>query len=66
MQKLSADPSNVVFGLVRGVEAVQEKVSKAWPERKNIHIIHGELTDAASLKASRSKILSISIVAIIH
>lgn len=55
MQQLSADPSNVVFGLVRTVEAVKEKVSKAWPERKNLHIIHGDLTDVASLEVSHTK-----------
>ncbi|EON99245.1 putative short chain dehydrogenase protein [Phaeoacremonium minimum UCRPA7] len=52
IDQLSADPTNVVFGLVRSVQAAQEKVTKQWPERKNIHIIHGDLSDLASLESA--------------
>ena len=53
LTKLSADPNNTVIGIVRNVKSAEEKVAKELPDRKNIHLVHGDLTDYASLKVGR-------------
>jgi hypothetical protein len=52
LKQLSADPANTVISIVRSVEPAKERVAKEFPDRKNIHIVYGELTDLDSLKAS--------------
>jgi NAD(P)-dependent dehydrogenase (short-subunit alcohol dehydrogenase family) len=60
LKHLSADPSNVVVGIVRSVQPAQDKVAQELPERKNIHLVHGDLTDAASLKKAADAVASIT------
>jgi NAD(P)-dependent dehydrogenase (short-subunit alcohol dehydrogenase family) len=50
LKTLSEDPSNVIIGLVRNVETTQEKVSK--DKLANVHVLHGDVTDPASLAAA--------------
>ncbi|RDW83800.1 uncharacterized protein DSM5745_04126 [Aspergillus mulundensis] len=49
LRQLSADPTNLVIGLVRNKAATEEKVAHEL-KRDNIRIVQGELTDYDSLK----------------
>ncbi|KAL4905243.1 hypothetical protein BDW74DRAFT_153286 [Aspergillus multicolor] len=51
LRQLSADPNNLVIGLVRNKAATEEKVANEL-KRDNIHIVQGELTDYDSLKSA--------------
>lgn len=50
LRQLSLDPANTVIGLVRSVESVETKV-KSEMNRRNVHIIHGDLDSYDVLKA---------------
>ncbi|KAB5547358.1 hypothetical protein GE09DRAFT_208997 [Coniochaeta sp. 2T2.1] len=60
LTRLSADPNNTVVGIVRNVKAAEELVAKDLPDRKNLHLIHGDLTDYASLKSAADAVASIT------
>jgi len=50
LRQVSNDPTNTVVGLVRNKAATSAKVSEELPNRKNIHLVQGDMTDYASLK----------------
>ncbi|EED21072.1 short chain dehydrogenase (AtsC), putative [Talaromyces stipitatus ATCC 10500] len=52
LRQLSADPNNTVIGLVRNKPATDARVSTELSERKNIFVIHGDMTDVQSLKTA--------------
>ncbi|KAL1610534.1 hypothetical protein SLS60_002203 [Paraconiothyrium brasiliense] len=52
------DPSNIVIGTARTVEKAQEKVKNDG--LKNVHIVHGDMDDHASLTAAAKKTAEIS------
>ncbi|KAF9729923.1 hypothetical protein PMIN06_012135 [Paraphaeosphaeria minitans] len=54
----SQDPSNVIIGTARTVETTQEKV--AADGLKNVHIVHANMDDHASLTAAAKKTAEIS------
>ncbi|KAF2438080.1 NAD(P)-binding protein [Karstenula rhodostoma CBS 690.94] len=54
----SQDPSNIIIGTARTVDAAQEKV--AADGLKNVHIVHGDMDDHASLTAAARKTAEIS------
>ncbi|KAK7181979.1 hypothetical protein DPSP01_006210 [Paraphaeosphaeria sporulosa] len=59
LKTLSAqDPSNIIIGTVRTVETVQEKV--AADGLKNVHIVHADMDDNASLTAAAKKTADIA------
>jgi NAD(P)-dependent dehydrogenase (short-subunit alcohol dehydrogenase family) len=50
LKQISEDPSNLVVGLVRNKDATEKKIAAEFGARSNIHILHGDLTNHASLK----------------
>jgi NAD(P)-dependent dehydrogenase (short-subunit alcohol dehydrogenase family) len=50
LRQLSSNPSNTVVGLVRDKVSTEKEVSQELPGRKNIHIVHGDITNYASLQ----------------
>jgi hypothetical protein len=56
---LSADPNNTVVALVRDVDRVTEEVKKAFPDRKNLHLVHGDLISLDILKVKHTQTSSI-------
>ncbi|KAJ8125944.1 hypothetical protein O1611_g7694 [Lasiodiplodia mahajangana] len=52
LRQLSANPENVVVGLVRNKASTDEKVLKELGSRPNIHIVQADLIDYDSLKKS--------------
>jgi NAD(P)-dependent dehydrogenase (short-subunit alcohol dehydrogenase family) len=50
LKQLSADSNNLVIGLVRDKAGVEKKVAAEIGKRPNIHILHEDLDDYASLK----------------
>ncbi|KAH6612412.1 putative short chain dehydrogenase [Boeremia exigua] len=52
LKQVSVDPQNTVIGLVRDKAATEEKVAKELDGRQNVHILHGDLSSYASLKAA--------------
>ncbi|KAF2470636.1 NAD(P)-binding protein [Lindgomyces ingoldianus] len=58
LQTLSRNPSNIIIGTARTPSSVQAKVTAdALP---NVHILQGDLTDAASLSAAATKAAEIT------
>jgi NADP-dependent 3-hydroxy acid dehydrogenase YdfG len=47
---LSSDSANTVIGFVRDKAKTETKISAELPNRKNIHILQGDMADYASLK----------------
>lgn len=58
LKTLSRDPSNTVVGVVRTPEPTKAKV--ADDNLSNVHIIHGDLTDSASLFAAAKEVSTIA------
>jgi NAD(P)-dependent dehydrogenase (short-subunit alcohol dehydrogenase family) len=54
----SQDPSNIVIGTVRSVDKAQEQI--AADGLKNVHILHGDMDDHASLTAAAKKTAEIA------
>ncbi|RAO66492.1 uncharacterized protein BHQ10_002504 [Talaromyces amestolkiae] len=52
LRQISADPNNTVIALVRDKPATDARVSAELSDRKNIFVIHGDLTDVQSLKTA--------------
>ncbi|PLN76086.1 putative short chain dehydrogenase [Aspergillus taichungensis] len=50
LRQLSEDPKNLVVGLVRDKAATEQKIAAELGDRPNVHILHGDLTDYATLK----------------
>jgi hypothetical protein len=50
LKQISADPNDVVVGIVRDKAATEKKVAAELGERSNVHILHGDLTKHASIK----------------
>ncbi|ORY71063.1 uncharacterized protein BCR38DRAFT_453701 [Pseudomassariella vexata] len=50
IRQLSTDPNNLIVGLARDKDATIKKVKEELGERPNVHILHGDLEDTASLK----------------
>ncbi|KAL8755941.1 MAG: hypothetical protein Q9199_003295 [Rusavskia elegans] len=50
LKSISEDPQNLVVGLVRNKAATEQKVATELGKRSNVHILHGDLTNYASLK----------------
>ncbi|PLB47331.1 NAD(P)-binding protein [Aspergillus steynii IBT 23096] len=59
LRQLSADPNNLVIGLVRNKPATEEKVAAEFPGR-NVHLVQGELTDYEALKNAVSEVEKIT------
>lgn len=49
-RQASEDAQNLVIGIVRDKAATEKKVAAEMPGRTNIHVLHGDLTEYASLK----------------
>lgn len=54
IRQYSADPKNIVVGLVRDKSSAQEKVSAELSGRSNVHLIQADVTDYESLKVGSS------------
>jgi len=54
LKELSADPANVVIGIVRSTGPLEEKIANELPGRKNIHVVYGDLVNLSSLKVLQS------------
>jgi len=52
VRQISANPDNLVVGLVRNKAATEKKVAEELSDRKNVHVVQGDLTNYAELKAS--------------
>ncbi|KXJ88724.1 hypothetical protein Micbo1qcDRAFT_206885 [Microdochium bolleyi] len=52
VRQASANPDNVVIGLVRNKTKMAEKVAAELPGRTNVRIVEGELTDHDSLAST--------------
>lgn len=50
LAKLSANPDNTVFGLVRDKASTDKTVAAELPDRKNIHILEADLVDYEAMK----------------
>ncbi|KAL3459758.1 NAD(P)-binding protein [Aspergillus heterothallicus] len=59
LRQLSADPANLVIGLVRNKSATEEKIVKELSGRK-IHLVQGELTNYDSLKKAAEDVAKIT------
>ncbi|KAL4882052.1 NAD(P)-binding protein [Aspergillus karnatakaensis] len=60
IRQYSQDPANLVIGLVRSVAATEKKVAAEFPDRTNIHIVHGDITDRESLKQAAEQVSKIT------
>ncbi|EDU49733.1 FabG Dehydrogenase with different specificities related to short-chain alcohol dehydrogenase [Pyrenophora tritici-repentis] len=49
-KQLSSDPKNLIVGLVRNKSATEKKIKQELPTRSNIHILHADLSNHASIK----------------
>lgn len=58
LKTLSADSSNTVIGLARDTAATQAKVDA--DKLKNVHVLQGDLTSAASLNAAAKQVADIT------
>ncbi|KEY70107.1 hypothetical protein S7711_08637 [Stachybotrys chartarum IBT 7711] len=56
LRQLSQDPANTVIGLVRDTKSTQDKVRAELPDRSNIHIVRGDLSDYKSLEAAAAEV----------
>lgn len=56
LRQLSANPSNVVIGLVRNVESTKTKVD-AEIGRQNVHLLRFDLDDANSIPVSNARLI---------
>ncbi|KAK2610270.1 hypothetical protein N8I77_003718 [Diaporthe amygdali] len=56
IRKLSSDPSNVVFALVRNKQKAQEAINKEFSGRQNLHVLHGDLGDFESLRLAAKEV----------
>ncbi|CAJ2507811.1 Uu.00g089970.m01.CDS01 [Anthostomella pinea] len=54
LRQTSNDPANTVVGIVRNKVATDDKVAAELPNRKNIHVVQGDMTDYASLKVGQN------------
>ena len=59
VQQLSREPTNTVYGLVRNVEKATA-LNDLSSSRKNIHVIHCDVTVPADIEAAAAKVGSIS------
>ncbi|KIA75404.1 hypothetical protein HK57_00123 [Aspergillus ustus] len=59
LRQLSADPANLVIGLVRNKSATEEKVAQELSGR-NIHLVEGELDSYASLKKAAEDVAQLT------
>ncbi|CAN8106522.1 unnamed protein product [Discula destructiva] len=50
LKQISEDPKNLFVGLVRDKAATEKKVAELPGDRSNVHIVHADLTNYASLK----------------
>ncbi|KAI0173864.1 putative short chain dehydrogenase [Pestalotiopsis sp. NC0098] len=50
INQISADPKNLVVGLVRDKAGTEKKVAAELGDRPNLHILHGDLTKRATLE----------------
>jgi NAD(P)-dependent dehydrogenase (short-subunit alcohol dehydrogenase family) len=50
VKQLSAEKENLVIGLVRDKPTTEKKIATELGDRPNVHILHGDLTNYASLK----------------
>lgn len=50
VKQISAEPSNLVIGLVRDKTATENKVTAELGERSNVHILHADFTSHITLK----------------
>ena len=50
LRQISEDPNNLVVGLVRDKAATEKKIAAELGDRPNVHILHGDLSNYASLK----------------
>lgn len=55
MKNISEDPNNLVVGIVRDKAGTEKKVAAELGDRSNVHILHGDLTDYASLKQAAAE-----------
>ncbi|KAI1338703.1 hypothetical protein F5Y15DRAFT_124366 [Xylariaceae sp. FL0016] len=60
LSHLSTDPNNTVIGIVRDKSATEKTVSTKLSGRANIHIIHGDLNDYASLEKASADTAAIT------
>lgn len=60
LRQLSSDPNNTVVGLVRDPAGTKQKVAAELPDRSNIHILAGDLTDYDSLKSAAAETSAIT------
>ncbi|CAG5188832.1 uncharacterized protein ALTATR162_LOCUS12041 [Alternaria atra] len=55
VKQISKDPGNLVAGLVRDQATTERKVVAELGDRSNIHILHADLTNYASLKQAAAE-----------
>ncbi|OAA80550.1 NAD(P)-binding domain protein [Akanthomyces lecanii RCEF 1005] len=60
LRQLSAEPNNLVVGLVRDQAATLAKVEAELASPSNVHILQADIADYASLKSSVDKIADIT------
>ncbi|RYP70038.1 hypothetical protein DL771_005729 [Monosporascus sp. 5C6A] len=60
LRQLSSDPKNTVIGLARNPSSAKEKVSAELPDRSNVHILAGDLTNYDSLKTAAEETSAIT------
>ncbi|GAP88220.1 putative short chain dehydrogenase [Rosellinia necatrix] len=60
LRQLSADPNNLVVGIVRGKAATEKKVAEEIGSRPNIHIVYADLTKYETIKAAAEETAKIT------
>ncbi|RYP37875.1 hypothetical protein DL767_002747 [Monosporascus sp. MG133] len=60
LRQLSSDPKNTVISLARDPSSAKEKVSAELPDRSNVHILAGDLTNYDSLKTAADETSAIT------
>ncbi len=55
MKQISEDSENLVVGLVRDKATTEKKVAAELGDRPNVHILHADLTNYASLKQAAAE-----------
>ncbi|KAH7384031.1 hypothetical protein DE146DRAFT_667651 [Phaeosphaeria sp. MPI-PUGE-AT-0046c] len=64
LKTLSKDPSNTIIGIVRNLPPIEEKVKNDGLQ--NVHLVHGDLSDAKSLNCAAAQTSDITGGAVDH
>ncbi|KAL5342847.1 hypothetical protein BJX70DRAFT_355059 [Aspergillus crustosus] len=60
LRQISADANNTIIAIVRNKPGTEKRLAEEFPERKNIHVVQGDLNDYASLESAAAETAKIT------